>query len=56
MKNYIINLQFLVKAENESEAKDLGTGCYEHLRDTFNDNESLSQFYILKVEKENKKC
>jgi len=51
MKNYIVHLSFSVQADNLESAKEIGTGCYEHLFNTYNDNETLGQSYIVKAEK-----
>jgi len=53
MHNYQIVLKFIITAESQNEAEYFGIDCYKHLIETFNDNEALSQYYVVNAERAN---
>lgn len=49
MSQYEVTLKIRVEAESSASAFDIGYGAFEHLLDTFNDNESIGRNAVVEV-------
>ena len=47
---YRVTLELHIEATDKNEAEGIGIGAFDHLYDTFNDNESIKPLYRIKAE------